>query len=287
LDERPSSARIQAYGKGLDELDEADEWYVHHESFLDRHVRGASVSRTGRVLMRSDAPETFVVDPQFAPYSHVFGGLDLVRVVRADTVARLCARSTDEIIDKLSDKPVLEAILEEVNERRDCRPTFAGFYEDVATLLPENELDAPSDWADQLRDVLGLWQHVPLPGSSLPILVFRYSVEEVVRLQGMAHDRPLTVPTVLDIDQFEAFCPAPLAIPVGRLVDLAGGLNREPAGEVLHPGMPFIAEQFFRLGNIRSEPSSLDRARGAHLTWLQVETASDFAASTDEDVLSL
>lgn len=288
LDERPSSQRIAAYDMlNPGALEDCDAWWALHEHYLNKHARGRPAAGLRPVLLRSDAPDTFVIDPQFTPYSHSSHDLELIRVMRADTLARLSTRSPTEVLQAIGDDAAMEGVLEDANERLDTRPTFAAFFEDVADLLPSDLEAAPQDWADQLRDVLGLWPVNPPPGTSIPIIVFRYPIGDVVRLQGMGTDRPLTVPTVLDIDQFEAFCPAPLTIPVGQLVNLEGALVRDPAGEVLHPAMALSAPHVFRLGHVSRPPRPLDRARGAHLTWLQVETSSDFGAGIDDDVLAL
>jgi hypothetical protein len=51
--------------------------------------------------------------------------------------------------------------------------------------------------------------------------------------------------------------------------------------------MALTVRHLFRIGHIRRAAPPLDRARGAHLTYLQVETGTQFGAGFDDDVLSL
>lgn len=285
-DERPSAARVTDYESyGIRGLVDDDDWYRMHELYLDARIR-RSPGRSASVLLRRDAPDTFVVDPLFADFSGALPALDLVRMQKVDTLAWLSGRSRDEVVDSLADPVALTDVLTDYNSALDARPTFAGFLEDVADLLPDTESDAPADWADQLRDILGLAHYDPPPGTSIPVVILRYPVADVVSLESLASGKPLAVPTVLDIDQFPAFCPAPPGHPVGQLVNLAA-TNRPPAGEILHPMMPVQSHHVFRLGHVRTSPPPLAPGRGHHLRWLIDRAGWDLRGGPDDDVLAL
>jgi hypothetical protein len=288
FDERPSPTRVAGYeALGTDALEDDDEWYQLHERYLDERIRPRPAAGLRPLLRLTEAPETFVVDPQFSSFAGAAHALHLVRVVKVANLAWLARRPLEEVLAAIEDARELDLVLDDVNERLDGRPTFAGFYEDVAHLLPEDEGDAWGDWADQLRNVFGLWDMSPPPGVELPILVFRYAVGEVVRLAGLGTRRPLAVPSVVDIDQFAAFCPAPAGVDVGQIVDLGGDRHRPPAGELLHPSMRLRAADVFRLGHVRTPAPDLSKARAVHLQLMRSRTGSAFGAGFDDDVLSL
>jgi hypothetical protein len=168
-------------------------------------------------------------------------------------------------------------------ERRDLRPVFAAFWYGVSDLFE----DGPVDWADQLRDRLGLIRFNPVGGRKIPVLIFRYPVRLVPKIAKARSDsRALAVPTVLDGDWSESFCPVPTGQAVGFAVDLSAGLDHR-AQEVVHPHVHFAVEHLYRIGYIcKRIPDDLSEARLAHLLWVQdVSGRHDYALMTDGDLL--
>jgi hypothetical protein len=168
-------------------------------------------------------------------------------------------------------------------EPRDLRPVFAAFWYGVRDLLVE---DGPADWADQLRDRLGLIGLNPAGGRKTPVLVFRYPLRLVPKLTAVRVDsRALAVPTVLDGEWSEGFCPAPAGQAVGYAMDLAAELE-DRAPEVVHPFVRFGVKHLYRIGYIgKRVANDLSKARFAHLLWLQgVSGRSDYGLMTDGDL---
>jgi hypothetical protein len=61
----------------------------------------------------------------------------------------------------------------------------------------------------------------------------------------------------------------------------------EPAGEVLHPWIPFTSKHVFREGTIDEPlPAILDEARGTHLLAIRdLSGVMDYGSDTDADLL--
>jgi hypothetical protein len=168
-------------------------------------------------------------------------------------------------------------------EVRDLRPVFAAFWYGVRDLLE----GGPADWADQLRDRMGLIRFKPAGGRKIPVLIFRYPLSLVPKVTAVRGDlRALVVPTVLDGEWSEAFCPVPAGQAVGFSVDLAAGLDHR-AQEVVHPFVRFGVEHLYQIGYIgKRVPDDLSEARLAHLLWVQgVSGRPDYALMTDGDLL--
>ena len=115
--------------------------------------------------------------------------------------------------------------------QRDLRPAFAGFYLDLQDILSSTN----ADWADDLRDALGLYHFNPLPPvRELTVLVFQYPIRSVPHFLSDTKARPLVPPTVLDSRPNPAFCPVPAGSLTGHTVHLSQ--NVPPLmREVLHP----------------------------------------------------
>ena len=162
------------------------------------------------------------------------------------------------------------------------KAVFAGFFEYFKDWFGDQPAADRNGWADHLRNAFGVY-HLP---AGTAVVVFRYTVGEIRRWHGMADTRPLVPPTVLDGNHAEAFCPAPAKRPTGHTVDLAArGL--EPAGEVLHPWIPFASRHVFREGVIDEPlPAILDEARGTHLLAIRdLSGIVDYGFDTDADLL--
>lgn len=176
----------------------------------------------------------------------------------------------------------MQTALERWQKLLDARPVYAGFFEYFAGFLGAAPAQDKPDWADELRDLLGLYSFAP--GTS--IVVFRYLVEEIPKPKGRPDMRSLTAPTVLDQEHCEAFCPAPSNTDFGHTVDLQGRGRATPAGEILHPWIQFMTRHVFRVGTIRRPlPTNLDDARGTHLLAVRdLAKRPDYAAKTDVDL---
>ena len=136
-------------------------------------------------------------------------------VVRIETLARplqnspLDIESLDDLLQRADSGDIdagraVASFFEQWNQRRDARPGFAAFYDEV-----KEEADS-ADWPHLLRDRLGLGHYGRAGGSPLPVALMRYSLAEVFSAQE--HRKLPTacaVPTVLDGGMHEFFFPVP------------------------------------------------------------------------------
>lgn len=166
-------------------------------------------------------------------------------------------------------------------------PTFAAFWEDLRDLWEPGDR---ADWADELRDWLGLLHLNPGPRTlpEIDIVVFRYPVSAVPKLVGTGSSsiRPLVPPTVLDGRFSTAFCPAPTGYPNGYTVALND--HCEPVrSEIRHPNAKFRASHVWRVGSIRRtiDVGKLAEFRAYHLEVLREHAGrGDYAEQTDADI---
>lgn len=285
LDARPHRTRVELYEGFVTGAGDYDAWRDAHDDYLNERVRrGSAGGMATAKVPRDRAADTFTVEPLLSTYGETSPELDLVRVVPVASVAILAQADPDEVLAARADPLSLGAFLEDASDALDARPTFAGFWEDVVSQFGEDEEDWDQGWANDLRDQFGLlW--CPPPGGSIPVFLFRYSVGDLPKVEGLRGKRPLAVPTVLDADLFAAFCPAPPGVTTGQLVDLAARGGR-PAAELLHPPLRFNADHLRLVGQVTEQPGPLAEARATHLLWLQDQTGTNYGDSTDADLLS-
>lgn len=152
------------------------------------------------------------------------------------------------------------------NERRDARPAFAAFWDEV-----QDELE-DTDWSHALRDRLGLGHYGYTEGQPQPIALMRYSVADVhaARNEGGA---ALALPTVLDGGMHEFFFSVPREHPFGATVHLVPKRADMLTAEVVHCRIDYERRHLFRLGEITRSGRPADRgiraARDLHLIALQ------------------
>ena len=153
------------------------------------------------------------------------------------------------------------------NWKRDKRPAFVTFFEDVEEELKHD------DWADRIRERLGL-AHLK-EGDSVALMC--YTVGDV--LQGIEEEGwtgrviPFVAPTVLDMKPSAYFFPSPKELTHGRAMPLYVVKDeRNLVREILHLPFKFRAEHVLKLGTIRkvANPPSLREMRNSHLLALRV-----------------
>lgn len=299
LDEAVPEPRADSYeeeGAAARHAD-LDAWEDRHEHYLERLVRleqpVSGPPGTLNPARPAACPETFRF-PETFTFAAAKTDLNLLRVVNARNLARHAAVAEADLLgwarevlasgDRESAAGhALSAALGFWSSRFDLRPVYATFWEDQRDLF---ETGRP-DWADAIRDRLGLLHLSPRLRGEIPVLVFLYPVSEVPRHIEVRDGRPLAAPTVLDGELCEAFCPAPRGETCGRVVDLSAPFE-EPSREVVHPFFPYRIEHLFRVGAVRRPvPSSLREARKAHLLAVQTLCSRpDYGMGTDGDLLA-
>jgi hypothetical protein len=287
LDEIMSDRRAAAYAR--DVLPAADffDWQGKHAQFCEDHlVCTAGTDGPPDALDPTDpaiCPATFAGNAVASRFGTTDLKLSLVRIVGLYRVAE--ALGVDEASIKLGlEDPVLrDGIIERWVAKLHVEPVFATFWQDVKDLVPKSGTPPP-EWADDLRDRLGLSFLDPDAYGPIRIMVLRYRVADVP-VAGNVLARPLTVPTELDGLFFPAFCPAPDGTGIGRIVDLGRTLTT-PWPELLHPTCHWRGEHVAQLGVVSRSVPSVAVARGRHLKLLQkIMRQANYGIATDADLL--
>jgi hypothetical protein len=300
LDEGVVPERVRSYEDGLPVGSFADigAWVGTHRDYVETHL---NLNQPADGPPGTLDPERVTVCPETFRYDAAFRspetdeGLHLLRVVDARHVSTLSGFDLASLTEAARaftaerDTPSAETVESALYlwmQKLKLRPVFAVFWEDVKELFgdrPEN--DRPG-WADDLRDRLGLYHFDPGTRSASAILVFRYAVGQVPRRRGLGRRRPLAVPTVLDGEFSEAFCPVPRELAFARTMDLVDRLET-PAREIVHPLFRFQAKDLYRLGTVtRPVPAHLAGPRASHLFMLrELSGRPDYATVTDGDLL--
>ncbi|MGD9935841.1 MAG: hypothetical protein AB7U23_15345 [Dehalococcoidia bacterium] len=217
----------------------------------------------------------------FACYPGDFGSADEL----ADSLRELVSSRVPGPSGFESNKRArLDLWLAGLNERRDARPTFAGFYGELAPLLVK------PDWATQLRNVLGLVHLGGSPKRPLPVVLCRYSLVRAEQASRRAHAENWAArPSVLEAGGTSgpgvAFFPFPVAAassnPYGFGITLNIAVPGDPdfKAELLHFRIDYQLDDFVMIGSIEDEISDaqLAEARRGHYEMLK----PDFAYNAD------
>ena len=241
------------------------DWTEANQLHLDQKCNVASTS----------VPDAFLEINRAAWLSSIADNQTLVRIEalpRALMSSALNIETLDELLQR-SDSDAdraLRSFFEAWNQRRDARPAFAAFYDEV-----KQEAD-DADWPHALRDRLGLG-HYGYPGSApLPVALMRYPLADV--LSSQTHQQlaiACSVPTVLDGGMHEFFFPVPRQHSYGTTVHLLPGQADILTAEIVHCRIDYSRDHLYRLGEI-THPHQLNddqlcEARDLHLIALREE----------------
>ena len=182
-------------------------------------------------------------------------------LVRIEALARPLRRSglelrqLEELWRRADDdaEHVIRTFLGAWNQRRDARPAFAAFADEVRTEIEDD------DWPHALRDRLGLGHYSPTDHTPLPIALMRYPIEDVLAAQSATIGSAVALPTVLDGGMHEFFFPVPRDHAYGATVHLAPDLADTLTAEVVHCRIDYEQRHIYRLGEI-SRPAQVDAA---------------------------
>lgn len=283
MEERISSARLTRYGDAIGStalLNRDAFWQQHKTRYLDVYQFVDKDNSDGIV------PDTFNAALNG---SNLWAGIDdNVVLYRLETVSWALEGSSvsqDELersIHEATAKPgpmpdtarrTLQRMVNEWNGRRNLYPSFATTSDEVAGLLTE------PDWADRLRDHLGLGRLNPVAAPPIAVLLMRYTVKEV-RATKAARAQGFCIPTVLDGTCNPCFFPTPTrAGTEGAVYEQGRAVNLAPAKtelgyrmglELIHSYLDYRPEHIVRWGLI-SRPLQVDltQRRRWHLSWLQ------------------
>ena len=160
------------------------------------------------------------------------------------------------------------------NQRRDARPAFAAFYDEV-----QQESD-DDDWPHALRDRLGLGHYGHAGGAPLPVALMRYPIADVYSGRPQQQlSSACALPTVLDGGMHQFFFPVPREHPYGATVHLRPDRVDTLTAEIVHCRIDYRRGHLYRLGTItrphRLDEGQLREARDLHLLALQVESGRE------------
>lgn len=305
LEEGTRPERIASYRDWSCMVDHGtvESWKKVHEDYLNNFVfRDPATFGLPLALDPADeysCPETFrFLDPN-SPYLMSDGKIYLIRLETTSFLARYGGQSEAEV-KRLAEavlssgddqaRLLFESVLSQWSQNIQIRPVFAAFFHEVRDLFGRQPEEDAEDWADDLRDRLGLCHLDPgATRTAIDILAFRYPVAAVPSLTGQPREmKPLIQPTVLDGRHSRAFCPAPEGSQTGHVIDLSGSVEKLHR-EVLHPSLGFRPEHLWRVGTIRRpvDLTQLPTARGRHLQRVRaISGRDDYAQSTDGDLLT-
>ena len=165
----------------------------------------------------------------------------------------------------------MQVFFETWNRRRDGRPVFAAFYDEV-----REEAD-DEDWPHALRDRLGLGR-LGLSGTDpLPVALMRYPLAAVPsdRVNG-GNQAACALPTVFDGGMHEFFFSTPKECTYGATLHLDPEQADVLTAEIVHRRFDYARDHLWRLGYITNVESlhgnSLRESRDFHLLELRTQT---------------
>lgn len=216
-------------------------------------------------------PHTFLDAMEPLGVGDIDSALVIVRLEGLSRPMHAFGCSFDELRDARqgNDVDFLTEFCEVWNETRDLRPAFSTLLSEVTDELSE------ADWADLLRDRLGLAHYSPA-GAPEPVALCRYSVADVHR--EAATGFPITMPTVLDSDPWEHYFPAPRSLQFGRAMALTPCKSDEDLKvEFLNSRVSYSPETIWKIGQIVTPAPSHDitELRELHLLALQIASGDD------------
>lgn len=272
LEERLTEQREDSYETHITTPANIGDWKERHEGYISE-----------KVYVVSGTPETFTEHNQPNLLSKLDENQYLVRLEDVTHLSSALALTNNLIIDHLNafikdpgDKTahdIVEKMLADWNMKRDRRPIFVGFWDEVEDLFIDSEGKERKnpDWANLLRDRFGLGHYDPMNGEPIPVLLLRYRVSDVLNSDS-AETKIAAVPNVLDSKWSPFFCPTPVnGWKEGQSLDLTAcdddyNLNCE----IIHRYITYQASYFKYVGWITKSPGrTCEEARRIHLSLLQ------------------
>jgi hypothetical protein len=220
--------------------------------------------------VQTDDPDTF--RDSLDPARLVPGLLDThQRIARLERVPATLLNEAGLTFDDLTrafalgTHAVLDVFLDRWNARRDGRPAFAAWKDELI-----DDLRHP-DWADRVRDRLGLAHHDPGPARPIQVILMEYDVASVLHAATSRGVKDAFVsPTVVDSPPWPWFFPSPAGLAYGRTMNLGAGAPNFVA-EFLHVGMTYTRGHIAKIGEITRPVGSVDMPslRNRHLAALR------------------
>lgn len=256
LDERVSDLRERDYfdctAFAPTPVTTTADWFEKHKSYASKRLRFVTCTAT---FDTDNEPARLAVNHE-------------MDVVRIETLGSLCERGsvisdpaelTQSIRDLLEARDghktlddatsdYLTLWLDRLNGASDVRPMFVAPFAEVESMLGQ------PDWANQVRDALGLSHIGSVAGNPTPVVLFRYTLERPY-LEHRGSPLWAATPTVLDDPGTSGlsacFFPAPRnSSPpeYGSTVDLS--LSGNSKSEFLHAPIGYTLDDIHKLGEV-------------------------------------
>lgn len=277
FDERADDLRWKAFADCLPHGDHANlnlgDWGEADQLHYDKRVKAIS----------SATPDAFLEINHFAWLEGLAPEQELVRLETLDwPLASVWNTDFDALktlyeapANKSDSKQTLALYFDNWNSKRDNRPTFAAFLDEVQVEAED------TDWPHRLRDRLGLGHYSPEHGTKVPVALMRYSLQEALNAKARRSlPTASALPTVLDGGMHPYFFPVPREHVYGATLHLADGKADQLATEILHCRIDYQPKHLWKLGWIErphgfhaaatNRDTRLRSARDLHLLQLRI-----------------
>lgn len=269
LEERLTEEREENYDTYLESPMDVNSWKRSHKNYVEQ-----------KIYVYSESPETFSDVNNANMLPSVDTDQYFVRLENIGVFEFFREKPLDEMMGffkafikdpkKPGNKDVVKDFLYKWNEIKDLRPLFAGFWGEVRDIFTDasgNRVEN-DDWPNQLRDRFGLGHMDPVDNEPIPVLMFRYRVQDVIHFHP-DKTKHVAIPTVLDGKFSPYFCPTPKkGWNSGQTMDLTEG-DEDVYCEILHRFIEYKPEFLYDAGWITKSPGkTLEKARKIHLDFL-------------------
>ena len=275
LDERVPGARENGFLELNDFATAAHDknlWFKQHVDYTKERVALPAVSETFTNINQSNwlglNPDWDVIRIET-----LYGLVDRAKrrgsdvdETEADALIRelLNARKTGGSFDPFKEAR-LERWLRHVNSGSDRRPAFVAPFAEVEDILSQ------ADWANRLRDALGLGHIRPWAGNPMTVVQMQYNL---IRVHDAHIGKPAWAASPSVLDDVPGQMPNPCFFPApkkaapggyGYTVDLA---TADPTyrKEFLHGHIAYTLDDIRRIGEVTTDvpPSRIEKAREDH-----------------------
>lgn len=249
-----------------------DIWFKHHVDYTKDRVALPAVSAT---FSAANQPNWLGLSPDWdvVRVETLYGladrakrrGSDVDELEAGDLIHDLLrARETRSAFDPFKEAR-LGKWLGQVNIGSDRRPAF------VAPLAEVEEILNDRDWANRLRDALGLGHIRPWAGNPMTVVLMQYSL---IRVHDAHIGKPSWAASPTVLDDVPGQMPNPCFFPAPRKADPEGygftvDLNTADPSfrkEFLHGHIAYTLEDIRRIGQVTTDvpPSRVTDARHDH-----------------------
>lgn len=134
------------------------------------------------------------------------------------------------------------------------------------------------DWADRLRNTLGLSHYDP-KGAPIPVALMEYEAGEVMtQAARLGVAQPFVIPTAFDSSPNAQFFPTPSGVKFGCPMALREIYSDvDLVAELIHPKLVYGSQHLTRIGYISTPApiTDLKEMRDSHLMALRVSVVRD------------